>query len=149
MVYIDSSLFPKKAEKKVYLMSQELEARLQQVGIQKIKRHIFICADQEKAKCCDEELSTKSWQFLKKRLEELNLVGAGGIYRTKVDCLRICQKGPIAVIYPDGTWYHSCTPDVLEKIIQQHLIGGTPLKEYVLYDNSKISHNPPCGTTPA
>lgn len=127
----------------------ELNEKLKKVGVDKIKRHIFICADQEAPKCCDANTSRESWIFLKKRLEELNLVGAGGIYRTKADCLRICQKGPIAVIYPEGTWYHSCTPDVLEKIIQQHLIGGNPVKEYILYENSKIPHNSSCGANEA
>lgn len=125
-------------------MNNELIERLQKNGVNNIKRHIFLCSDQENPKCCSKDIAYNSWQYLKQRLQELNLVGAGGIYRTKVSCLRICQQGPIAVIYPDGTWYHSCTPEVLETIIQQHLIGGNPVKEYILYDNSKIPHVPPC-----
>lgn len=122
----------------------EIVEKLQKSGVDKIKRHIFLCSDIETPKCCTSDTALNSWQYLKKRLEELQLVGSGGIYRTKVSCLKICQQGPIAVIYPEGTWYHSCVPEVLEKIIQQHLINGNPVKEYILYENSKISHVPTC-----
>lgn len=124
-------------------MQDELIAKMQKSGINKIKRHIFLCSDQDHPKCCSTDTAFESWQYLKQRLQDLELTGSGGIYRTKVACLRICQNGPIAVIYPDGTWYHSCTPETLEKIIQQHLIGGEPVKEYILYENSKIPHVSP------
>ena len=114
-----------------------LAAAVSTLGLEKYRRHIFLCADATEPKCAARADTVAAWDFLKQRLKELNLVGPIPlVYRSKVNCLRICVRGPVAVVYPEGVWYHSCRPEVLERIIQGHLIGGEPVREYAFAFNT-------------
>src|SRR5215475_3797029 len=121
----------------------ELQKLSESLGLEKFRRHIFLCADQTEPKCAPKEKGLASWEFLKARLKELNLVGPQPlVYRTKANCLRVCTMGPIAVVYPEGVWYHSCTPEVLERIIQEHLLNGRVVEEFAFAKNANLQHYP-------
>ncbi len=117
-------------------LDPELRGNAERYGVGRIARHIFLCADQTEAKCAPRDETLVAWEYLKRRIAELGLAtGARVVYRTKANCLRMCAQGPIAVVYPDGTWYHSARPDVIERVLQEHIIGGVPVREYVFAVN--------------
>ena len=116
-------------------LDDSIQETVKKLALDKIQRHIFLCADQTKPKCCDKEIGLQSWEYLKNRLKELGLeqptpIQSSCVFRTKANCLRVCLDGPIMLIYPDGVWYRHATPEVIEKILQQHILNNQIVEEY-------------------
>jgi (2Fe-2S) ferredoxin len=105
------------------------------LGIGSYHRHVFLCVGDS---CCTTEVGLAAWDALKKELKDKNLslsTGPNACYRTKVSCLRICTGGPILVVYPEGTWYQAMTADRIPRLVQEHLIEGKPIEEWIFAKN--------------
>lgn len=103
-------------------------------GIPTMRRHILLCAGPD---CAEPARGEAAWNYLKKRIKDLKLDSAPtSVFRTKCHCLRICTAGPIMCVQPDGVWYHSADPEVIEKVLQEHVVGGKKVEGFVFAEKA-------------
>jgi len=115
----------------------KLDKKLQKLGIPRIRRHILLCCDTDETGCASKEQMNDAWKHLKRRLRNAGLAKAG-VFRSKSQCFDVCRDGPIAVVYPEGTWYGRCTPANIDRIVDEHIIGGR------VVDDLAIARPPLC-----
>jgi (2Fe-2S) ferredoxin len=114
-------------------LNDQLQTVAAKLGIGAYRRHVFLCTGPN---CCTPETGQAAWDGLKQALKDRGLAsGPNPCYRTKVGCLRICCHGPTMVVYPEGTWYHGMTAEHIPRFVEEHLVGGKPIAEWVFAAN--------------
>ncbi len=113
------------------MLNANLTKVLEKLNVQGFERHFLLCVGES---CAQAGVGDDVWNYLKKRLTELKLTPER-VYRTKVGCLRICQGGPIGLVYPEGIWYENLSIENIERVIQEHLIKGAVVKDLVIAQN--------------
>lgn len=115
----------------LFLREQQfLDSKVKKLALKDAQYHLLLCCHQTIPKCCTAEVGANSWEYLKKRIVELGL--SKSVYRSRANCLQICYSGPILVVYPDGVWYRSCSAEIIERVLQEHILQGSPVTDYIL-----------------
>lgn len=117
------------------MSSNSLQEGLAKAGVASATKHLFVCIGPD---CCRTREGEATWDYIKRRVKETGLK----VMRTKAGCFRICAQGPWLVIYPDGIWYNRVTPARFERILQEHLLRGEPVREWIIAQNALDSFQP-------